>query len=180
MSRLAQTLAVRPKMYRHFAVITVALTAAIFMFADDENAKTIEQELARNAAPAQKGAEKEKPRKRRAAPASRTSAAGSGGSGFVVGQGIIESADVLEPSYAPGARIPPPAPPPFMPPQARTFSAGSEQIPAFGAPGLPQALDPGKKKQAAAPARRMTPQEYEAMIARSQTRSGSGEAGGAD
>lgn len=39
MSRIAPPLAIKPAMYRHFAVLTLVLTACIAMFADGENSE---------------------------------------------------------------------------------------------------------------------------------------------
>lgn len=47
MARMQPTIPVSPKMYRHFAIITVALTACLAMFADGENRQTIEDHLSK-------------------------------------------------------------------------------------------------------------------------------------
>lgn len=46
MSRIAPQLGIPPKMYRHFAVVTLLLTACIALFADGERREAIENELA--------------------------------------------------------------------------------------------------------------------------------------
>ncbi len=57
MPRAAPTLPVNAKMYRHFAVISLALTAGLAMFADSDNREAFEDHIAENAA-AQKSAPK--------------------------------------------------------------------------------------------------------------------------
>jgi len=46
MSRHAPAIPVNAKMYRHFAIITVAITACLAMFADGENRETVERAMA--------------------------------------------------------------------------------------------------------------------------------------
>ena len=45
MNSIAETLAIPPKMYRHFAVVTVLITLLIAIFADGENRQAIGSEL---------------------------------------------------------------------------------------------------------------------------------------
>ncbi|HVR91726.1 MAG TPA: hypothetical protein VHG29_11640 [Novosphingobium sp.] len=45
MSRIAPTSAVSPKMYRHFAVITIAITACIGLFADGEGTEGLQAQI---------------------------------------------------------------------------------------------------------------------------------------
>lgn len=45
MSRIARTLPVSPQMYRHFAVITVAITICVALFADGETRATVVDEV---------------------------------------------------------------------------------------------------------------------------------------
>lgn len=51
MSRIAKSSPVSAKMYRHFAAITVAITAALAMFADGESREAVEEQVAQVQAP---------------------------------------------------------------------------------------------------------------------------------
>ena len=46
MSRIARTSAVSPQVYRHFAMITIAITACVALFADGESPDGFQQQLA--------------------------------------------------------------------------------------------------------------------------------------
>lgn len=52
MVRKAHTQPVTPQMYRHFAVLTIAITAAVALFADGENREAMASEIRPQTAPA--------------------------------------------------------------------------------------------------------------------------------
>lgn len=165
MSRIAAALPVDARMYRHFAAITLAVTALVALFADGENRQAIADEVeARETRRELREQQAERPGFSRdlAAHRARPSAAGwdSGCSladGDTAGSYVPDDMAVAEPLSDPGALPPGPtgraAPmPPVLPPGIpRDDYAFAPPAAASGGP-------------APAPRRRLTPEEQRRLL----------------
>lgn len=176
MSRVAQTLPITPKMYRHFAVVTVVLTAALALFADGERQEMLKGELAKHQT-ASGAAEQEDPRlaaararNERAARKSKRAMAG-GEAGLDAGDG----------SFTPDADFSAPMSPTRPAAQGMPAFAGANGAQAFGpdypmpgmSPEMRRKLSMQKRKQADAPPK-LNQQQMDAMLEMSAARSGAG------
>lgn len=173
MSRIAQTLPITPKMYRHFAAITVILTAALALFADDERQDMLKGELAKHQTAS--GNSSDDPRFA-AARASNERAARKSKRATAGGEAGIDSGDG---SFTPDADFSPP-----LPPQSGRaamsqwalaedpYGLNPEGDPTANmTPEMRRRMGTKKRKQAEAPPK-LTQSQMNAMLERSAARSG--------
>lgn len=163
MNRFAATLPVNARMYRHFAAVTLAITALVALFADGESRETIRNEVeTRETRRALREEQTEKHNFRRdlaLAPA-RPTAGGNWNSAEATvdsdlsGSYVPDYMDVAEPTgdlrsdaLTPGGAATPPVPPPGIPRDDYALSPGQQ--------GTPQARRPRQ--------RRLTPAEQEQL-----------------
>lgn len=138
MAMIAQSIVVSPKVYRHFAVLTVTVTALIAIFADGERREEIADHIEAKEAKAEARrieAEKNKAKVLHKASKSTRGGGGGGGGGDHIadfGEGMIQEA-----AYSPGARRPANLPPPqAMSPEAMLYGSSMEQLPDVPPPGM--------------------------------------------
>jgi len=135
MARIAQTIAVSPQMYRHFAVITVTVTAFIAFFADGERREEISDHISAQQARAEaKRTESKKLEGKilhRAKAANRAYGGSSGGD--FVGEGMIQGA-----AASPGTRRPYNSRPPgSISPEIQIVGATIDNLPDVRPPDMP-------------------------------------------
>lgn len=92
MSRIAKPMPVSSKMYRHFAVLTVVITAGLAFFASGEQSNSMAAELAAKQAKRDAQHEQDKVRLAEVQRSNLRDArgGGGGGGGFTVGEGSID------------------------------------------------------------------------------------------
>ena len=177
MSRVAQTLPITPKMYRHFAVITVVLTAALALFADGERQELLKAELAKHQSAG--GAAKQDDYRLAAARAHNERAARKSKRAMAGGEAGLDAGDG---SFTPDADFSAPMPPHFVEPQGMSPSDGvNARAGAFGpdqgtpgmSPEMRRRMSMQKRKQPDAPPK-INQQQMDAMLEMSAARSGAG------
>ena len=140
MAMIAQTLVLSPKLYRHFAVLTVSVTALIAIFADGERREDISDHIAVKVAKAE--AHRIENARRRSqilvrSTIERKYGGAVGGNqdeaGSDAGDGEVQTA-----SAATGARRPAMSgPPQAMPPEALVYGGSLDSLPDMPLPGMP-------------------------------------------
>ncbi len=177
MSRIVQTLPITPKMYRHFAIITVVLTAALALFADGERQEVLKGEVAKHQTA--RGAAKQEDSRLAAARAHNERAARKSKRAMAGGEAGLDAGDG---SFTPDADFSAPVSPSFVGPQGMSPSDGvTGSAGAFGSdygtpgmsPELRRKMSMQKRKQADAPPK-LNQRQMDAMLEMSAARSGAG------
>lgn len=172
MSRIARTSPVSANMYRHFAIITVVITACLALFVDGENRDAMAEQVVKAANKTSVDEEQSSPkgtRNRIAYRRSNQNVRGWGPDPVVVQDDTTSyiTYSQTQPHNGPSANLSGSGPP--LP----SMVAGAKQGLAVAGLGVPESADPAKLRKKANPVlAKPTRQELEDILRASSERSG--------